>query len=82
MRDFTADGGLVSLHSAPRVRIELAMEYVGDLDELATRVQDAGHDAVVVDEAYNRTLRLTPPDGAELWINGAQTDLYGFTEHR
>ena len=33
--------------------------------------------AEVVDEAYNRTLLVTTPEGAKLWINGAASDLHG-----
>jgi hypothetical protein len=55
------------------------MEYAGDLDAFAGRLVDAGLEAIVIDESYSRTIRVTTPDGDELWINGAQNDLYGFT---
>lgn len=82
-RDFRADDGLVALHaddSSPRV--ELSFEYGGDLDELARRLEDAGYDSVIVDEAYNRTLRVTTPDGWVMSVNGRQSDLYGFRRAR
>jgi hypothetical protein len=56
----------------------LPIHYAPDLDHLASRLDAAGYAAGIVDEAYNRTLRVTDPDGVELWINGAQEDLYGY----
>lgn len=78
--DFTADGGgLVALHHGTGGRVELSLEYRGDLDTLAERLTAAGFDASVTDEAYNRTLRSITPDGDELWINQVMDDLYGYT---
>lgn len=78
--DYTADGGgLAAVHLDEAVRIELAWEYTGDLDAYAQRLTDGGFPAAVIDEAYNRTVRVISPDGDEVWINGAQDDLYGFT---
>jgi hypothetical protein len=78
--DFTAaDGGAVALHRAEEQRVELSFEYSGDLDGLAGRLTDAGYAPRIVDEAYNRTLRVARPDGPDLWVNGAQEDLYGYT---
>lgn len=76
--DLTADhGGLVGLHrgSAP---VEPAFEHAGDLDALADRLRSVGWSARVIDEAYNRTLLVAGPEGRDVWINGAQTDLYGY----
>jgi hypothetical protein len=76
--DFTADGGgLAALH-AGEPQTELSFEYAGDLEELASRLDATGYAAEIGDEAYNRTLRVTGPDGVELWVNGAQQDLYGY----
>jgi hypothetical protein len=76
--DYTADGGgLVALHQG-EPHTELSFEYAGDLDDLASRLDHAGYASTIVDEAYNRTLRVAGPDGVELWINGAQKDLYGY----
>lgn len=76
--DFTADGGgLAALHQG-EPHVELAFEYAGDLDGLAARLNDAGYRAEIVDEAYNRTLRVAGPGGDELWVNGVQEDLYGY----
>lgn len=78
--DFAADGGgLAAVHRDDDVRIELAWEYSGDLDAFAAQLTDAGVPAVVIDEAYSRSLRVVCPDGDELWINATQDDLYGFT---
>lgn len=80
--DFTADGGgQAALHRDDAVRFELSLEYVGDLDALAGLLTDAGHRATVIDEAYNRTLLVTTPDGDQLWVNGEIKDLYGYTRH-
>lgn len=77
--DLRADGGgLVGLHTGSP-QIELSFEYAGNLEELATSINDAGYDAEVIDEAYNRTLVVNTPDEWTLRINGAQDDLHGYT---
>lgn len=76
--DYVADGGgLAALHQG-EPHTELAFEYAGDLDDLAARLNLAGYPAEIVDEAYNRTLRVEGPGAEELWINGVQQDLYGY----
>ena len=76
--DYVGDGGgLAALHQG-EPQTELSFEYAGDLDDLASRLDAAGYAAEIVDEAYNRTLRVTGPGGRELWINGVQHDLYGY----
>jgi hypothetical protein len=76
--DYEGDGGgLAALHHG-EPHTELSFEYAGDLDDLAFRLDAAGYAAEIVDEAYNRTLRVTGPGGRELWINGVQHDLYGY----
>lgn len=78
--DFTADGGgLAALHQHSEVKIDLSLEYAGDLDALADRLCQAGFTASVIDEAYNRTLLVDTPDGDQLWVNGPMDDLYGYT---
>lgn len=78
--DFTAaGGGALALHRADERGVELSFEYAGDLDGLAARLTDAGYAPRIVDEAYNRTLRVERPDGPDLWVNGVQEDLYGYT---
>ncbi len=76
--DCTSDGGgLAALHQG-EPHTELSFEYAGDLDALASRFDAAGYAAEIVDEAYNRTLRVTGPARVDLWINGVQRDLYGY----
>ncbi|PZE76660.1 MULTISPECIES: hypothetical protein [unclassified Curtobacterium] len=78
--DFTADGGgLAALHEGADGRTELSFEHRGDLDTLAARLRAGGYEADVVDEAYNRTVLVTTPDGWRLWVNGAQEDLHGYS---
>lgn len=78
-RDFSAGGGLVALHaSSENPRTELSFEFRGDLPAFAERLEQAGLEVVLVDEAYNRTLLVTTPEGWKLWINEAQSDLHGF----
>ncbi|MDQ7992005.1 MAG: hypothetical protein AAGC63_00545 [Propionicimonas sp.] len=78
--DFTADGGgLGALHRDTTPRVELSLEFGGDLDALADRLAGAGFRASVVDEAYNRTLQVTTPDGDVLWVNGTHDDLSGYS---
>jgi hypothetical protein len=75
--ELTASDGSVGIH-AGEPRIGLSFLATGDLDALAERLTDAGFPASVVDEAYARTIRFASPDGGEeIWINGAQDDLYG-----
>lgn len=77
--DFTADGGgTAALHQKDAVALDLSFEYTGDLDALAVALGSAGYEASVCDEAYDRTLHVVSPDGDTLWINGTQTDLYGY----
>ncbi len=76
--EMLADGGSVGLH-AGEPRIGLSFEARGDLDALASRLQDAGFAASVVDEAFARTIRIPDPDGGdEVWVNGVQDDLHGY----
>lgn len=76
--EMLCDGGAVGLH-AGEPRIGLSFEARGDLDALASRLQDAGFAASVVDEAFARTIRIPDPDGGdEVWINGVQDDLHGY----
>jgi hypothetical protein len=78
--DFVAaGGGMAALHRPGPARIELSFEYRGSLDELAARLETAGFAPTVVDEAYNRTLRVATPEGPDLWVNGVIEDEYGYT---
>ncbi|MGF3057188.1 hypothetical protein [Microbacterium sp. YY-01] len=79
-------GGAIALHDMAAATnpdqhpIGLSLEHRGNLDAVAEQMQSRGVEAVVVDEAYNRTLRIATPDGWELWVNGAMTDFYGYTQ--
>lgn len=79
--DFTASGGgALALHRDDERRgVELSFEYPGDLDALAARLSERGFTARIIDESYNRTLRVARPDGPDLWVNGVQDDLYGYS---
>ncbi len=86
--EFSADGGgSVALHDLGSAsnpvadRVGLSFEHRGDLEAVAERLRSRGIESTVVDEAYNRTLRAATPEGPELWVNGAQSDLYGYTAH-
>lgn len=62
----------------PEVPVSLTFEHP-DVDALLAHLEAVGvEDAHVHDEAYNRTLILPSPDGDEIWVNGVQTDLYGY----
>lgn len=76
-----AGGGLVAVHRDAGVRVELALEYDGDVEALTEPLASAGIGAAVIDESYSRTLRLPDPDhpGREIWVNQKQTDLYGYS---
>lgn len=73
-------GGLIAVHRHEHVDVELAFEYGGDVEELGATLRAAGLDSTLIDESYARTLRLPDPDrpGAEIWVNEAQRDLYGY----
>lgn len=78
--DFTFDGGgLAALHQDDAISLGLTFEYSGNIDDLAQRLRDSGHEPVVVDEAYNRTLQVATPDRGTLWINEESQDLYGYS---
>ncbi|MFT4235314.1 MAG: hypothetical protein QM607_09995 [Microbacterium sp.] len=75
-----ADGGAIGLHEGDP-GIGASFRADGDLDALAERVREAGFEAAIIDEAYARTLRIEDPDaGTEVWINGPNEDLYGYSD--
>lgn len=77
--EMLCDGGMIGLH-AGEPRVGLSFEARGDLDAVAARLRDAGFAASVVDEAFARTIRIPDPDGGdEVWINGVQDDLHGYS---
>ncbi|HLS25147.1 MAG TPA: hypothetical protein VK063_04660 [Beutenbergiaceae bacterium] len=76
--DLRTDAGLVAVHRAEHTAVTLSFEYAGDVEKLIEPLRDAGHEANVIDEPHGRTLRVPDPDldGAEVWINQTQSDLY------
>ncbi len=84
---FAGGGGGLALHDAatsdtrqPAGRTGLSFECE-DADALATRVRDAGYEAVVHDEGYARVVSLIAPDGTLVLADERQTDLHGYLEH-
>jgi hypothetical protein len=83
-----AGRGAVSLHDAatsdtrsPSGHTNLTFE-AADIDELKVKLESAGYeDATVWDEAFGRVLSATGPDGAKLWIDDRNDDLYGYKVH-
>lgn len=79
--EFSADGGgLAQLHASSESRQEATFEFDGTIDDLQLRVEEAGIEGAVIDEAYARTLRIPTPEGGHLQVNAKQTDLYGYTK--
>lgn len=77
-RSHGARSGSVAFHAAETAGVTLALATDGDLETLVSRLVEAGFEASIVDEAYNRTLRVVTPDGDELWVAGPYDDLYGY----
>lgn len=61
-------------HEAPSQPLIEVFAEAGNLDALTRN----GIEADLVDEAFGRSLRVVQPDGAQLWINETQHDLYGY----
>lgn len=78
--EFRADrGGSIGVHMSEAAGVGASFLSCGDLAERARVLTDAGFPAHVIDEAYGRSMRITNPDGgSDIWINGAQEDLYGY----
>lgn len=70
-------GGVVALHRSATAGVELGFA-TRDVDALAAALVAQGAAAVVVDEAYNRTVRVPRPEGGDLWINGPIDDMHGY----
>jgi len=55
---------------------EIAFESDDDPDEIAARLKAAGYeDAMVIDENYGRSLRVTGPDGTQIYVNFSDRSL-------
>ncbi|MFD5225752.1 hypothetical protein ACFWHT_09050 [Microbacterium sp. NPDC058342] len=83
--EMRADAGAVGVHSVTgRAEghgpgVGLSFQTTGDLHALAARLMDAGFAASILDEAYGRSIRIPDPDGgADVCVNDAPTDLYGY----
>lgn len=81
--DFAGDSGLVALHSvattSDRVSGETSLSFeVADADTTTAVFTDAGYSAEIYDEAYGRVIRVTDHDGAQLYFNEQDPELYGY----
>jgi hypothetical protein len=68
--------GLPSDDGMPRGSSGISFESDDDPDELAARLRDAGYlDAMVIDENFGRSLRVTGPDGTLVQVNFSDRSL-------
>jgi len=82
-----ADAGAAALHTAagadgPRRTGDTDISFESDelLEDVRDRLVAAGFgDAVVLDESFGRSLRVTDPDGVPVQVNASMTDLHGYT---
>lgn len=81
--ELSAPRSLLCLHGAPSDNgaahgsTEIAFESDDDPHELATRLKAAGYpDAVVVDENFGHSLRVTGPDGTPVQVNFSDRSLF------
>lgn len=78
--EMPAAAGVLAIHAASAVeagRCELAFETDEPLDEVATRMSAAGHEAgPVIDENFGQSLRLCDPDGVWVQVNRYDRELY------
>lgn len=65
-------------NDAPEQPVVQLLGETGDVLSLADSLEERGLEATVVDESYGRSLRITPPQGRQLYINQTMTDLYGY----
>ncbi|WP_104167056.1 VOC family protein [Arthrobacter sp. SX1312] len=80
--DFRAkNGGLVAVSAGPRTAVDLAFEYDGDVRGILAGLAAGGPEAVVVEGADGRSLRVRAPWGAEVRITEWQRDSSGRTVH-
>jgi hypothetical protein len=69
--------GPVTDHPHPAGDTTLGFESDDDPEAVATRLIDAGfRDAIVVDENFGHSLRVTGPDGTPVQINFSDRSLY------
>lgn len=81
--DFRAkNGGLVAVHAAERLDVELAFEYDGDVRDLLGGLAGGGFEPVMVDGSHGRSLRVRAPWGADVRINECLRHFDGYTVHQ
>jgi len=80
--ELNAPEALLCLHGGPadsgaaHGSGEIAFESDDDPHAVAARLKAAGYeDAMVIDENYGRSLRVTGPDGTQIWINFSDRSL-------
>ena len=78
--DLTARaGGLHGVHRSEEVGAELSFELTGDVSVLQEELAAAGVEALLHEEAFGRSLRITDPDGGSpVWVVERQPDLYSY----
>lgn len=80
--ELDAPRALLCLHGSPNESgmphgsSAISFESDDDPNEMAARLRDAGYpDAMVIDENYGRSLRVTGPDGRPVQVNFSDTSL-------
>ncbi|WP_163511573.1 VOC family protein [Fodinicola acaciae] len=78
--ELSADGGMLAIHrsSGEEVgRCELAFEVSESLEDVATRLREAGFEpGPVIDEGFGESLRVQDPDGVWVQLNTYDRQLY------
>jgi hypothetical protein len=78
--DLTARaGGLHGVQRSEEVGAELSFELTGDVSVLQDSLAAAGVEALLHEESFGRSLRITDPDGGSpVWVVERQPDLYSY----
>jgi hypothetical protein len=81
--ELNAPQALLCLHGdpidsgMPHGSSEISFESDDDPHEMAARLKDAGYpDAIVIDENYGHSLRVTGPDGRPVQVNFSDRALF------
>lgn len=78
--ELPAASGMLAIHKGDPSEAgtcELAFEADEPLDDVVTRLRDAGFEpAPIVDENFGRSVRVRDPDGVWVQINAYDRDLY------
>jgi hypothetical protein len=74
--ELSAPDALLCLHGGPsddgipHGTSEISFESDDDPNEMAARLKEAGYpDAIIIDENYGHSLRVTGPDGRPVQVN-------------